>query len=154
MLQISEYFCPNEECKQYGLRGQGNLIKSGTYKKGKEIKHMLKCKICGKRFSETRNTIFFNSHYDSATIGNIIRSTSEGNGIRATARILNLSKDSVNSVVLKAGKHADFVMSDLLRNLNLTECQMDELWSFINKKKLLQRRLGERIRNNMDMDST
>jgi hypothetical protein len=101
-----------------------------------EKKQLLTCKICGSRFSETRNTIFFNSHYDGDTIGRIIRSVAEGNGIRETSRILGLSKDSVNPVVIKAGEYAEQVMSNLLKNLNLTECQMDELWSFINKKTL------------------
>jgi hypothetical protein len=50
-----------------------------------------------------------------------------------------LSKDSVNSVVLKAGKHADAIMSNLLHNLHLTECQMDELWNFINKKNAVRK---------------
>jgi transposase-like protein len=140
MVAIEEYFCPNESCKCYGLRNHGNLIKSGTYKKQGEVKQLLTCKICGIRFSETRNTIFFNSHYDGDTIGRIIRCVAEGNGIRETARILRLSKDSVNSVVIKAGEYAERVMSNLLKDLNLTECQPDELWSFINKKNSMRKR--------------
>jgi transposase-like protein len=142
MINIDQYFCTNEQCKCYGLRSQGNLIKAGTYIKQGETKQMFKCKICGSRFSETRNTIFFNSRYDSATIGNIIRCIAEGNGIRATATILGLSKDAVNAVVLKAGRHADAMMCDLLRNLHLTECQMDVLWRFINKKNAVRRGVG------------
>jgi transposase-like protein len=64
-----------------------------------------------------------------------MRCVSEGNGVRATARMLSLNKDRVNNVILKAGKYAETVMSNLLKNLHLNECQMDELWSFINKKK-------------------
>jgi transposase-like protein len=47
-----------------------------------------------------------------------------------------LSKDSVNSVILAAGAYTEAVMSNLLKNLRLNECQMDELWSFVNKKTL------------------
>jgi transposase-like protein len=139
MLDIKQYFCPNEHCKCYGQREEGNLIKAGTYRKQGEKKQMLRCKICGKRFSETHNTIFFNSHYDEKTIQNIISHIAEGIGIRATSRLLGLSKDSVNLVVLKAGEYADEVMSNLLRNLCLVECQMDELWSFINKKNAIRK---------------
>jgi hypothetical protein len=53
-----------------------------------------------------------------------------------------LSKDAVNAVVLKAGQHADEMMCNLLRNLHLTECQMDELWNFINKKNAIRRGFG------------
>jgi transposase-like protein len=135
MVTISDYFCPNKKCKCYGLRGQGNLVKTGTYKNHGIDRQLFKCKICNSRFSETRNTIFFGSRYSEETIHSIIRCVAEGNGVRATARILGLSKDSVNKVIQTAGQYSETVMNNLLKNLHLKECQMDELWSFISKKK-------------------
>jgi transposase-like protein len=137
MLEMKEYFCPNEKCKHYGLRNADNLVKAGTYtkKSSHEKRQMLKCSVCGHRFSETQSTIFSGSHYSEKTINSIIVCISEGNGIRATARILGLSKDRVNNIVLKAGMHAEKMLSNLLYSLQLNECQMDELWSFVNKKK-------------------
>ena len=146
MLDIKEYFCPYPSCKNYGLRGMGNLVKAGTYtrKASNETKQMLKCTVCGMRFSETHSTIFAGSHYSAQTINNIIVCTAEGNGVRATARILNLSKDSVNHIVLKAGTYAEMMLSNLLRSLHLNECQLDELWSFVNKKKHLTKTNSKR----------
>jgi transposase-like protein len=137
MLDIKEYFCPNERCKHYGLRDEGNLMKAGTYlrKHSGERKQMLKCRICGHRFSETQSTIFAGCHYGEQIIRSIIVCISEGNGIRATARIHGLSKDRVNKIVLKAGQYAEKMLTNLLHSLQLNECQMDELWSFVNKKK-------------------
>ena len=136
MLDIKEYFCPHSACKYYGLRGSGNLVKAGTYtrKASKEKKQMLKCHVCGTRFSETQSTIFAGSHYSDQTIKSIIVCTAEGNGVRSTARILNLNKDRVNHIVLKAGAYAEMMLLNLLRSLHLNECQLDELWSFVNKK--------------------
>ena len=142
MLEIQEYFCPNEKCIHYGLRAMGNLVKAGTYtRKGSgETKQMLKCKVCGSRFSETHNTLFAGIHYSDDTIVSIIKCIAEGNGIRATSRILDLSKDRVNHIALIAGRHAEMMLSNLLRSLHLNECQLDELWSFVRKKKLLTRK--------------
>jgi len=142
MIDIKNYFCPHPSCKCYGLRGNGNLIKAGTYRRklSGEKKHMLKCNVCGTRFSETHSTIFAGSHYSDKTINNIIVSTAEGNGIRATSRILNLSKDRVNKIVLKAGAYADMMLSNLLHSLHLNECQMDELWTFVHKKKRIMKK--------------
>jgi transposase-like protein len=136
MLEIKEYFCPHADCKCYGLRDVGNLVKAGKYtkKSSGEIRQMLKCKVCGRRFSETQSTIFAGSRYSDKTINSIIVCTAEGNGVRATARILGLNKDRVNAIVLKAGAHAEMMLSNLLRSLHLNECQLDELWSFVNKK--------------------
>ncbi|MDR3327020.1 MAG: hypothetical protein LBT04_02635 [Prevotellaceae bacterium] len=96
------------------------------------LKDRCLCVKCVKSvFSETRNTIFFRSHYTEEQIYSIIRCVSEGNGVRATARLLNFDKNAVGSVILKAGNYAETVMSNLLKNLCLNECQMDELWSFV-----------------------
>jgi len=136
MFDVKEYFCPHSACKCYGLRGAGNLVKAGIYtrKASGEKKQMLKCNVCGTRFSETRSTIFAGCHYSDQTINSIIVCTAEGNGVRATAGILHLSKDRVNHIVLKAGIYAEMMLSNLLRSLHLNECQLDELWSFVNKK--------------------
>lgn len=142
MGDVNNQFCNNENCKSYGLRKQNNIVKAGTYTTSKgEERQMLKCNICNKRFSETKNTIFFGSHYSSEIIRNIISCTVEGNGVRSTGRILNLSKDGVNKIVLKAGKHAQRVLADLLHSLHLEECQLDELWSFVQKKNLFPKKI-------------
>ncbi|NQS98364.1 MAG: hypothetical protein HQ591_07920 [candidate division Zixibacteria bacterium] len=96
MLEINQYFCVNESCIHYGVRGQGNIIKSGTY--GKFDRQLLQCKTCKKRFSETRNTAFFGSKYSANTIKMIIRLVAEGNGVRATARFLELDYSVVHKV--------------------------------------------------------
>ena len=134
MLGISNYFCTNQNCKDYGIRGKGNLNVHFSY--GKNNRRMLYCTTCKSRFSETKCTAFFGSKYSTETIGKIIRTTAEGVGVRATARILELDKDAVNRVILKAGEHCMRVLDNLLVQLGLTEIQLDELWSFIEKKTL------------------
>jgi transposase-like protein len=138
MLDINQYFCVNESCIHYGLRGQGNVVKAGTY--GKHQRQLLQCQTCKKRFSETRNTAFFGSKYPPQTIQRIIRCVAEGNGVRATAYILELDKDAVNRVIYKAGNHCVHILTNLIHSLHLEECQMDELWAFIQKKRLFQRK--------------
>jgi len=153
MVQIENYFCINKNCKMYGLKKQSNIVKAGTYGSGERGKQILKCNICNQRFSETRNTIFFNSNYTPRTIRLIISCVAEGNGVRSTARILELDKNAVNNVILKAGEHCEIILSDLLKSLHLEECQLDELWSFVRKKNSMRKGFGEGIRANMDMDS-
>jgi len=145
MLDINQYFCVNESCIHYGIRGHGNIVKSGTY--GKHKRQLLQCQTCKKRFSETRNTAFFGSKYPAKTIQMIIRCVAEGNGVRATASVLELDKDAVNRVITKAGKHCVHVLSNLIHSLQLDECQLDELWSFVQKKRLFPKKT-----TNMDTD--
>jgi len=135
MQDIKDYYCSNPDCKNYGLRGAGNLVKAGTYtlKASGEKKQMLKCTMCGMRFSETQNALFAGCHYNEQTLQSIIISVAGGNGIRATARKLGLSKDRVNSIVLRAEAYVNMMLSNLLRSLHLKEDQLDELWLFVKK---------------------
>jgi len=134
MVDLSNYFCPNQKCKDHGIRGKGNITTSTRY--GKHNTQLLRCKTCNQRFSENRNTVFMYSNYSKETIQRIILAIAECNSIRGTARLLELDKDGVNRVVLKAGEHCKIILGNLIKDLCLNECQLDELWTFIKKRNL------------------
>jgi transposase-like protein len=134
MLELSNYFCPNTKCVNYGVRGKGNLTVHFQY--GKQDRRMLYCGSCKTRFSETKCTAFFGSKYSTETISRIVQTTAEGVGVRATARMLGLDKDAVNRVVLNVGEHCEKLLEMLMSQLGLTEVQLDELWTFVKKKVL------------------
>ncbi len=133
MVDIEKHFCPNESCKQYGLRNQGNIAVRGKYGKDNS-RDLLYCRTCGKRFAATRGNALFGLHLPAKTIHSIIHHAAEGEGVRATARLLGLDKDTVNRVILRVGEHCAKVLSNLLDDLNLTETQLDELWTFVKKR--------------------
>lgn len=136
MSEHEQCFCPNEQCKDYGLRHQGNIAVRGKYGKDKS-RNLLYCRTCGKRFASTQASALFGLHLRPETIRQIIHHAAEGVGVRATARLLELDKDTVNRVILRAGEHCANVLSDLLTSLELTEVQLDELWTFVKKRKIL-----------------
>ena len=137
MSELEQFFCPNELCKDYGLRRQGNIAVRGKYGKN-HSRDLLYCRTCGKRFASTRASALFGLHIPAETIRQIIHHAAEGVGVRATARLLEIDKDTVNRVILRAGEHCAHVLSDLLASLNLTEVQLDELWTFVKKRKVLE----------------
>jgi hypothetical protein len=47
--------------------------------------------------------------------------------VQATARLLELDKDTVNRVILRVGEHCAYVLSGLLTSLKLIEVQLDYL---------------------------
>jgi transposase-like protein len=136
MSELEQCFCPNELCKDHGLRRQGNIAFRGKYGKDK-CRDLLYCRTCGKRFASTQASALFGLHLPAEAIRQIIHHAAEGTGVRATARLLDLDKDTVNRVILRAGEHCANVLSGLLTSLNLTEVQLDELWSFVKKRKVL-----------------
>ena len=87
------------------------------------------------------------SNFSKEDIRRIILAIAECNSIRGTARILAYDKDAVNRVVLKAGEHCKKILSNLIQDLNLNECQLDELWAFVKKRNLFPKRTSKK---NMD----
>lgn len=132
-MDISEIYCPHENCEDYGKKGQGNIVCYEIY--GKNKTKLLRCRTCKSRFSERRNTVFFGLHTHETTIEKVMRCLAEGNSIRATARIMGIDKDTVARIFDRASSHCKRVLETLLKDLHLDECQLDELWSFVKKKR-------------------
>ena len=139
MTDVKNAFCPNKDCKDYGLQNHGNIAIRGKYGKDRD-KDLLYCRTCGKRFASTRATAFFGLHLSDDKIAQIIHHAAEGVGVRATSRLLDINKDTVNRVILRAGEHCEIVLSNLLRSLKLKEAQLDELWAFVKKRNLLTKK--------------
>jgi len=87
------------------------------------------------RTSPRHCTAYHRCHLSEEAFETIAKSLGEGVGIAATARIQNVDKKSVLLVLSKAGDHAMKVSRNLLKNVEVTECQLDEMWSFIGKKE-------------------
>ena len=66
------------------------------------------------------------------TFYDVIACLAEGNGIRATARIKGVD---MAEWLDTASKHVDAVSRYLMVNLHFEEAQLDEFWSFVQKKR-------------------
>ena len=87
------------------------------------------------RTSPRHCTAFHHCHLSEDAFETIARSLAEGVGVAATARIQKVDKKTVLLVLAKAGDHAIKVHRSLLKDVEVTECQLDEMWSFIGKKE-------------------
>ncbi|KXB01197.1 hypothetical protein AKJ41_02385 [candidate division MSBL1 archaeon SCGC-AAA259O05] len=136
--------CLNKKCQDFGRKNVGNIIKKGFNAKGNQ---MFKCKTCGVRFPETKGTVFYNRHLTEEQIIMICKLLVEKNGIRAIERIMEIHRDTVSSLVDDLARHAREVTDFLISNVGLTKVEVDEMWSFVKKKK---RKLPEEARKQMD----
>ena len=51
--------CPNTSCSHHGLLNRGNISAISTYMTASGKRRIFCCSECGTRFSETRETVFF-----------------------------------------------------------------------------------------------
>lgn len=80
-------------------------------------------------------TTFAGFHTDEQTIYRVLKALAEGNGLRACARIFDIDKNTVALILEQAAAHCQRVSEHLIKDYHLEECQLDELWSFVKKRK-------------------
>lgn len=93
------------------------------------------CSPLDSRMGQRRGTAFHHAHLSEEQFATIACSLAEGVGVSSTARIQGVNKKTVLRVLVRAADHADRVSRFLLRDVVVSECQLDEMWSFIGKKE-------------------
>jgi IS1 family transposase len=91
--------------------------------------------MCQGTFSVRQGTAYFGVRAEEPNYTIAMRALAEGNSLRGTGRIVDVDKDTVCDWVGRAGRHCRVVTTYLFDTLHITECQVDELWSFVRKKE-------------------
>jgi transposase-like protein len=102
---LSRFCCLNEGCSDYGKRGAENLTVCARYGKDKQ-RRMLYCRSCKARFSERKGTPLFGSQLTQEQALSIFEHLADRNGVRATARLVKVNRNTVVRYARLAGDHA------------------------------------------------
>jgi transposase-like protein/IS1 family transposase len=125
-------YCPNPLCRCYGKPfHSGRLVKNGRshgYPRAR-------CQACGSSVSLSYATPYYRLEAEPALFETAVRALAEGNSLRATARIVQVDKDTTCTWLDRAAQQCRLVMLYLWHDLHVTECQLDELWSFVHTKE-------------------
>lgn len=125
-------YCPNQHCRYYGVSfPHSRIVRNGSYRGQKQGL----CQACHRSISLRYGTAYFGLESDPAIFETAVRALAEGNSIRATGRIVQVDKDTVCAWLNRAAQQCRLVMLYLWQNLHVTECQLDELWSFVHTKE-------------------
>jgi IS1 family transposase len=125
-------YCPNRSCAYYGLPfEQALLVKNGSSHGHKQAL----CRACGRRIALSYGTAYFDLNAEPAIFELAIRALAEGNSIRSTARIVQIDKDTVCSWLSRAAQQCWRLTLYHWQKLHVSECQLDELWSFVHTKE-------------------
>lgn len=134
--ELSEKYCPNLNCSNYGQKGLGNLCYHGFSGKGKKIR-MLWCNTCKTSFSERKGTLLFGSKLPEEKVKIVLNNFAEGNGIRKTSRLTNISLTAVQRLSNQCSKVCQGIHNEKVQNIEAKEIQFDEAWNFVKKKQKL-----------------
>lgn len=109
---LGGFCCHNPDCDAYGRRGGDNLLVIDHF--GGARHRLLYCRTCKARFSEFKGTPFFNSKLPHDKVLAVLEHLAEGCGIRQTARLVGVNKDTVTRLALLAGRHAKEAHDELV----------------------------------------
>jgi transposase-like protein len=105
-------YCPNRRCRSYGCPfSQGQLVKNGRSHGQKQAR----CETCATNVSLRYGTTNLDLHADPAIFEMAVRALAEGNSIRATARIVQVDKDTICAWLDRAAQHCRLVMLSVAR---------------------------------------
>lgn len=131
-MDLSTCYCRHRRCSRYGQTGsQGQLQLAGWHRGVRRFK----CLACGHWVSARTGTAYAGIRTSAPTFCQGVRQLAEGASIRAVARNIECDKDTVRLWLPGVGRHSHRLLDYFFRHLHLTECQLDELWTFVYKKE-------------------
>ena len=117
-VKTNENACPRCGCN--------HIKKNGTTARGKP---RYRCKECGKQFLFALDYSY--RAYVPLLRGLIIPMTLNGSGIRDTARVLEISPNTVLEVLRQCAHQTP----EPTLSTSISDLEMDEQWSFVQRKK-------------------
>ncbi len=149
-IDLSKFWCVNEDCPDYGKRDNRNIVIKERY--GKNNRVLLQCKTCKHCFSETRGTMFFGLNTPREEVLRTLSMIPAKGSIRETAMAARHDKNTICRWLGIAGTHSKEVTDYFLQDFNLTRAQVDKIWSYMKKRN--ERRTNRSSELKMDKEKT
>ena len=131
-MEFTTCCCLNPDCRLYGKTGTAARLQFHDWNRAAP---RILCLECRRVFSASSGTAYAGLRIDPTTYQRGAKALAEGVSIRATGRLIEADKDTVQRWLPILGRHCGGLMNYFFRNLHLTECQLDELWTFVFKKE-------------------
>src|SRR6266853_5552561 len=126
--------CPNPACTHYRRLQQGNVSAIATYLTQSGKRRIFRCHTCETPFSETRETVFFDLRTSEDKVMMALKMLLVRVDLAGISFVLGVTEETVLAWLRRAAHQAEAINQHLLRNLPVTQVQLDEMWNFIGRK--------------------
>lgn len=130
--------CPNPDCSHYRLMNRGNISAISTYLPQSGRRRIFCCSQCERPFSETRDTVFFDLRTPEEKVMMALKMLLVKVALSDISFVLGVTEETVLEWLRRAAQKAHEINGPLLRDLPVTQVQLDEMWSFIRRKHAQQ----------------
>lgn len=126
--------CPNLACTHYRLMNHGNVRSLATYRTQSGQRRIFHCKLCGEQFSETRQTVFFDLRTPEEKVIIVLKLLLCKVELTSISFALGVTEETILEWLRRAAGKAAEINQHLLREVKVTQVQLDEWWAFILRK--------------------
>ena len=121
-------YCPNRRCEHYGKPFKmGRFVDKGRRRGEPQVRGQ----TCGSTVTLRYGTAYYGLEAEPVKFETALRARAEGNSLRATARSVEVDKDTVCAWRDRGARQCRSVILALWRNLPVTEGPLDEGWGLI-----------------------
>ena len=128
-MEMNGRWCQQAECRDYGKVDAGN-IRVYCHRERR-----LYCRTCWHTFSAEQGTFFETVRSQRAAVLEVLGLLGERNSLRAIERLTHHPHKASLHWLDLAGQHMAAVSAHLIRDLQLSQAQIDELWTFVKKSR-------------------
>ncbi len=94
-----------------------------------------RCPKCHKTYTEGHQRTLGTMYVSQDRAVMALQLLLEGNSIRSTERITRMDRNTIMSLLLKAGERCQHLMDEKIRGLNVQDVEVDEIWGYVFKKE-------------------
>jgi IS1 family transposase/transposase-like protein len=126
--------CPNAECPLFKRMNRGNVSAISTYMTESGKRRIFRCQRCETTFSETQGTVFFDLRTSEEKVMRALKMLLVRVDLSGISFVLGVHEETVLAWLVRAAVQAHEINAHLLRDLPVTQVQLDEMWNFIERK--------------------
>jgi IS1 family transposase/transposase-like protein len=132
-VETTGHFCPQTSCAYHGRVDLGNIRANG-HPSGRRWRQLV-CLGCHGYFLETLGTPFHGKQVEPDKLVWAIAALAEGLGIRAVARVFETDANTVLGWLVEVADHLEAFSRHFLRDVDVEQVQMDELFALLSAVK-------------------
>jgi transposase-like protein len=122
--QTSVPACPNPNCRE------SHVVRNGSHR-GRQRYF---CRTCQTYFGETQGTPMYNLKTPAAEVAQALLIVMRRGSLRAAEEITGHKYETISVWLKRAATHAAALTQVLASDLHLSQVEIDEFWSFVQKK--------------------
>src|SRR6266568_102506 len=116
--------CPNAKCRE------SHVVRNGSHR-GRQ---RYCCRTCQTYFGETQGTPMYGLKTPAAEVAQALFIVMRRGSLRAAEDITGHTYETISAWLKRAASHAAAITQVLASDLHLSQVEIDEFWSFVQKK--------------------